>query len=495
MSEATCDSGENLRRWLSLSLCALGAAGLAGYVAIAACFGETPAGWGPVGAPTIVAIAALGFFGAFLVLAQALSRDWLSLESATGLAVALPVTLAGLIALDSVYAAYVERSAPPPPADDRQHDSHFAAGEFYPPLYYPTARNFRLHRPGISVTVDHYGDYYSAQMLQSQTLRDQVLSLKHVAIDIDKNGLREHQPLDGARIAALGDSFTFGWSMDDEHTWVRQLERRRGERVVNLGVHDGSPKQQLELLKHVLSEQGDRLPLKQVVWLLYEGNDLEDSYDDNAPAPEHKQWQRGMGPLLESLFGNIKDNMVIEQFRRNRVQLAGAAAQRANAHLNVDGVPLDVPLYRSAALGPALFLTSFIERAAQPRQYVLEHENRARLDRTFDEMAGLARARGFQVAVAMAPTAARLHGRYFDDFPELSESPHFIDYVGALAQRYGLVFIDLHQLFAAQAGREFLYFRDDDHWNEKGHALAAEMIARYAFDAPGAAAVELRTND
>ncbi|TAN51617.1 MAG: hypothetical protein EPN21_06160, partial [Methylococcaceae bacterium] len=388
-----------------------------------------------------------------------------------------------LLLMDAVYAAYLERSAAQPPLDDRHFDGHFAAGEFYPPLYYPTERNFRLHRANMSVSGSHYGDAYSAHMLQSPTLREQVLSLKPVTIRIDEHGLRESQPLEGAQIVALGDSFTFGWGMQEESTWVRQLERRLGRRVVNFGMHDGSPKQQLELLTHFLAKLGDRLPLRHLVWLFYEGNDLEDSYADHAPAPKHQEWRRGIDPLLHTLFSNIKDNMVIEQFRQGRVVFAGPAEHGGNRHLSVDGIPLAVPLYRSATLGPALFFSAFIERAGLPASYVINHENRPRLERTFAQMMQLAARHHFTVTVAIAPTGARLHGRYFDDFPPLSAAPHFIDYVGSLARRHGAAFIDLHALFAQQAGREMLYFRDDDHWNEKGHGLAAAMIARYGFGA------------
>jgi lysophospholipase L1-like esterase len=482
VNELSCDAGCRLRRQLAVGGCAAGGAGLVGYAAIAAWFGEAWAGAWAIDAPGLVALVLLVFALLLWGLAGLAKRGQLAWEWINGLALALPVTLAGLLALDGLYAAYIERSAPPPPLDDRHFDSHYAAGEFYPPLYYPTPRNFRLHRPGIHVSMAHYGDYFSTQLLQSETLRREVLALRQVAIAIDEHGLRESRPIDGAQIAALGDSFTFGWGMNEEQTWVRQLERRLGQRVVNLGVHDGSPRQQLELLKYMLEQQGERLPLKQVVWLLYEGNDLEDSYAADAPAPQRPPWQRGFAPLLHGLFSSLKDNMVVEQFRRGRVQLAGAANQLANRHLQVDGVPLDVPLYRSAQLGSALFLSTFIERGAQPQRYVLRHENRPLLDKTFEEMAQLAKARGFRVVVAMAPTAARLHGHYFEDFPPLSERPYFIDYVGTLAQKHGMPFLNLLDLFAERAAVEFLHQRDDDHWNEKGHALATEMIARYGFD-------------
>lgn len=470
-----------LRFRLSCLACAAGVAGWLTYAAIAACFGEIYAGYGAVDVGSLLLLALLGFGITLHILVRLGRRGSRLPEASVGLALALWISLGGLLCMDAVYAAYLERSAPQPPLDDRHFDSHFAAGEFYPPLYYPTERNFRLHRANMTVSGSHYGDAYSAHMLQSPTLREQVLSLKRVDIRIDEHGLRESRALDGAHIVALGDSFTFGWGMAEERTWVRQLERRLGQRVLNFGMHDGSPKQQLELLKYFLSKLGGRLPLQHLVWLFYEGNDLEDNYDEYAPTPKQHEWQRGVGPLLHTLFLNLKDNMVIEQFRRGRVQMAGPARHGADPHLSVDGVALAVPLYRSAALGPALFFSAFIERAGLPESYVTEHENRPRLDHAFADMMQLARQHHFTVTVAVAPTGARLHGRYFDDFPPQSAGPHFIDYVATLARRHGAGFINLYELFADQAGQNMLYFRDDDHWNESGHDLAAAMIARYGF--------------
>ncbi len=58
-------------------------------------------------------------------------------------------------------------------------------------------------------------------------------------VTIDARGLRAHAavvPDEGARLLALGDSFTFGDEVDDDDTWPARLERRLGRRVWNAGV-------------------------------------------------------------------------------------------------------------------------------------------------------------------------------------------------------------------------------------------------------------------
>jgi hypothetical protein len=142
-------------------------------------------------------------------------------------------------------------------------------------------------------------------------------------------------------------------------------------------------------------------------------------------------------------------------------------------------------VYFSGALGPRLFYRPYIERAGQPESYVRDHPNLPALERTFSEMATLSRTHGFRVSVVLAPSAARLHGPYYDDFPPLSERPHFLDLVGELASDEGFQVINLYALLAASADQELLYFHDDDHWNLLGNQRAARLIAEEVFGAKG----------
>src|SRR6185503_10866764 len=73
-----------------------------------------------------------------------------AVAAAINLQVALLTTCALMIAEDVAY-ALLENTRAPAAADpeyDRLHDANLLVGEFYPALYYPTGRNFRLHKPG-----------------------------------------------------------------------------------------------------------------------------------------------------------------------------------------------------------------------------------------------------------------------------------------------------------------------------------------------------------
>lgn len=399
------------------------------------------------------------------------------------------VSLGSVLLMDIVYSISLNFQAHKEPdlRSSRSTDPITTIGELYPRLFYPTDRNFRLHKPNYTVSGEHYGGTYSPKMMASPTLVKSVLQLRRVSFSIDAHGFRETTPLEQADTFSLGDSFTFGWGVEAEKSWVGLLERATGHPIYNLGVHDSSPRQELELLKYVLKTQGDSMTVRRLLWMIYEGNDLEDSYAIRRPETQGPMSVRQLfaGTLVDSLIQIpwvIKRQAVITKLRtgivRNRVStLLGAA----DDPYTVDGVKLSVPIYRSATLGPRLFYPTDIIRAGKPLSYVLNHPHRRLLEQVFDEMAQLRKQFHFKVTVIIAPTAARLHGPYYDHFPPVTKNAHFIDFVADLSDRRGFQTINLFKRMQPFSDREPLYFRDDDHWNEKGHELAAEIIARELF--------------
>ncbi|MFW6089575.1 MAG: alginate O-acetyltransferase AlgX-related protein [Gemmatimonadota bacterium] len=405
------------------------------------------------------------------------------------ISLAVGFTVGGLLAADILYSFRLNARALGKPVllDTRLFDPSIAAGELLPRLYFPTEANFRLHKPGVSMRGAPYGGYYSPELMESPTLEALFKPLPH-SWTIGEHGFRDTTPIDEAEVFALGDSFTFGWGVDGEDSWVKRLQSLLGEPVSNLGVHDASPKQELELLAHLLRAHGETMRPRHVVWMIYEGNDLEDSYAERAPvsATEPATWSTlADGTVLEGtarLPWLVQRQAIIHRILSGEIVPRSPTSPDGSADRHViDGVKSWYPLYRSATLGPRLFSPEFIERAAAPASYVLNHPNRPHLDAVFEDMAHLAGDHGFEVTVVIAPTAVRLHGPYYDGFPSTSEVPHFVDYVADLSARMGFRAVDLLRLFEPFADGELLYFRDDDHWNHRGHALAAEVIRREAF--------------
>jgi lysophospholipase L1-like esterase len=57
---------------------------------------------------------------------------------------------------------------------------------------------------------------------------------------------------------------------------------------------------------------------------------------------------------------------------------------------------------------------------------------------------------------------------------------HFIRYLEKLSAENGFGYVDLNALMAPYADKELLLYRDDTHWNERGHQIVAQLLAKYA---------------
>ena len=428
---------------------------------------------------SLVAAAGLRFGIRRWVARRVISRDTLLNVSLLG-----GTLLTSFLAADLAVSAYLGLVTPSTDLEALAlADKNPAVMELYPRLYYPTEKNFRLHKPGVSITGSHYGDLYLPPMLQSPTLVDSVLNRRRVRININDLGYRETSPPATCGILTLGDSFTFGWGVSDGLAWPDLLEQRLGRCVYNLGIHDASPMQELLLLEHFLSRPGQVSPSR-LVWAIYEGNDLEDSYAELSPTDPPSRYARATrGTILEietptAWLYRVRTQSIVHRLRTGELRLTSSGArQEGRSRYEIDGVKLVNPLFHSPQLGFMLLHSHLLTRAAQSREYVLSHPNRTRLDEVFARMARLGDSLRFSVSVVILPSSVRLYAPYFPLTPAPSAEPHFVNYVEDLARTSGFDVVNFLNGFQPYARKELLYFRDDDHLNERGHEVVATVLA------------------
>lgn len=419
-------------------------------------------------------------FGGFLWLVPWLVRKQILAMTRlrrTGLITSL--FLLCLIGIDLGYSVYLNaltffRTSNPYQEYYRLSESYHWAGELGPRFFYPTWGNFIIHKPNVTLGGDLYGGSYSSKLRESLPPNESVFQPRHVSFSIDKYGFRETTPLERADIFALGDSFTFGATLDQGKTWVKVLEKSIGIPTYNLGINMVGPKQELMLLEYMFQTQEDSFKIRHLLWMIYEGNDLEDSYETLRPI----QLEEGRGfhalfagTILESVLHfiyQLKNEEVIQKFRTGTVRFKDTKKPSS-------------PLCQSPIHGYMFFPEMVLENANKPRTYVTGHPNRPSLEQVFKDMASLKRKRGFRVTVLLAPTAFRLYAPYFDICAPITDEPYFINYVADLSRTVGFDTINLLTLLQPYAKEELLYFRDDSHWNERGNELVAEIIRKRVF--------------
>ena len=355
--------------------------------------------------------------------------------------------------------------------------------EWYPRTYYPTAAHFRVHKPDFTVTGKHYGSYYLPGMLRSRRLADSVLDLREVTIHIDGLGFRDRSPIEDCPVYALGDSFTFGWGMTEEAAWPDLVERSLGQCVYNLGVNGASPWQELLLLEHLLS-RGERPAPRRVLWVIYEGNDLDHPYPGE-PIPYRSPGaltRATAGTVVEGarlLLHNLRIGSLIYRLRTGDIRLKPPPAAPADSsRYRVDGVRLATPMFHSPKLGYLLANEAILRDAAQGEPAVRRRYELAGLEHSFERMRELARSRGFAVTVVVFPASVRLYAADFDFTPAPSRRPYLVEHLIELSRKHGFEVVNLLERLAPAARHELLYFRDDGHLNGRGHEHVARVLDR-----------------
>jgi hypothetical protein len=183
--------------------------------------------------------------------------------------------------------------------------------------------------------------------------------------------------------------------------------------------------------------QHSEMKVDRLLWMIFEGNDLEDSYDDLAlPVRRLENLLPGtLAQLVLAMPARLRDESVVDRLLTGRSTVS--APWSARRPWGDRG-----PVYQHRVFGPMAFVGGF-QAVVQSESYVLRHPHRPALDRTLEGMAALAKSRDFRVALLLAPSAARLYAADCEGAPVPSARPYFLDYVAAQGRRLGFEVVDL----------------------------------------------------
>jgi len=113
-------------------------------------------------------------------------------------------------------------------------------------------------------------------------------------------------------LMTIGDSFTQGNCVEYQDSIAGQLRKITGKNVVNLGFNGASPLTELA----ILSEYGEILRPKKVLWFFFEGNDLADIKRDRAH------------PILLKYLNNDKSPFNFQDLAARQPELNGIIEKR-----------------------------------------------------------------------------------------------------------------------------------------------------------------------
>jgi hypothetical protein len=322
----------------------------------------------------------------------------------------------------------------PPPLRDLVQAMNFRA----PSLYIQDPELGYLIRPGI--------DFVSTSNEYSFRIKTN--------LNYDRAGFRGGTLGGPVWGVALGDSFTFGFGVDQESTWVAQLANLSRREIVNLGVQGYGPQQ----YTRTLEKYGTSLHPKIVFYCLFT-NDLKDS-------DQFDNWMRHPSPRF-SLETFLRNHSVLvnlyHRWRRSRTE--------GSRYVNLDEVGQSLSLRK-------LKEEIISDNRRVPTAWPL-------IAREIDKASVASRQAHATFMLLYFPSKEEV---YWDAIKQKMKSLEALDdRVGQLkkitlqfCRSRQLICLDLTPALKKRANlKEKLYFSIDTHWNELGHKVVATEIHRF----------------
>lgn len=245
-----------------------------------------------------------------------------------------------------------------------------------------------------------------------------------VAIAINEFGFRrqESMPSRSPDILVFGDSFAFGWGVEERDGWAARLEGRVGLAVWNLAVSGFSVDQELLLWRERARFLPRDVPSSpRLVLVLSCGNDLPEALTDRS-------------------YGKAKPRFVL-----------------ANGALELTNVPVPEPWPERYSQGWRSLTKLWYERRAP-------------------ELSTATVERGRNLVAALLTTFDRECAQAGAKLVVITTDDHWL---GERLDTRAVTHFDLEaELTAAAARGERIAFPRDGHWTERGHELVTEFVAR-----------------
>lgn len=283
----------------------------------------------------------------------------------------------------------------------------------------------------------------------------------------DRDGFRNDGDLDPIDLAVIGDSFVEGAEVAAESTATAVLGRLTGLTALNLGQIQYGPRQELVVLtRYALPRRPEA-----VVWLFFEGNDLDDLQEYDAAVADLDRFVAARHGFVSRSF--TRNALLVLTRLLGNPRPSGMTRAGIHARGNGDGRDTLYFLYEGRASDAAQ------QAALDATVAVLAEADR------------LTRAAGARLLVGFVPTKYRVYhdlltvpkGSALRTW-EVNDLPARL---GARLAASGIDFLDLTDALrnAVRSG-DRPYYADDSHWSATGHRIAAEAIARRLTpDGPG----------
>jgi len=340
-----------------------------------------------------------------------------------------------------------------------------------------------LFDPGLQAHSKMY-DYECQESINSLGIRDYEVSLE-----------KTHQ----YRIAAIGDSFTYGWGVNIEDTWCKRLERNLRKQgidaeVLNLGMPAAGPQQYAQLAEVAIPLLKPDL----VIVCILNGDDLQQCFSPLLLVRDHyinlvrlathlRSVGRRAGPRPSKKSPEEMQNWYADAARGILEGMGGK--MRRNYDALEPGVKA---VFLEGKLNPWLISHSTSEpdyfmNTIDIRDLWLEIRMMGRFLKQSRKAAECSNARiiavsvpeGFYVNKEAYHNVQRIG---FEVVPEMLLTPVVDQAVKIACDRAGISFYGTTEPMRRYLDEPGLYFELDRHLSPRGNALFAELITPFVLE-------------
>lgn len=303
---------------------------------------------------------------------------------------------------------------------------------------------------------------------------------RDIRIKTNAHGMRWRDVSEGKRagtkrVAFVGDSFTFGlWADSVEQSLVGvfdALVAPRGAEALNFG----SPGYGLADIELQIREQVLRFRPDTIVLMLYNGNDLLDTYLGL------RRYAVSSGGVLVA-NGQVLEEKIPENFRRGSRSFQRSLTERLYLTRTLKAAIIAwFPQDKSDDTLTTIRDTSYTSNLFWSRRDYPDFAVKAK-DMTLDALARILRlCRQHDVELRIAAIPSMEQVRFPADFSRDYRRDLPQGYVAEFAQTHALAFLDLLPGLNrhAQESGEVIYWAADGHFNNNGHRVAATLLSAW----------------
>jgi len=270
-----------------------------------------------------------------------------------------------------------------------------------------------------------------------------------VSVHFNAYGFRDTKEIATARfgdIVVVGDSFAFGWGVEEDQRFSNVLQNLLGRRVFNIAIGGTNFELQHKLLAHAESLGAQ---IDDVVVAVCMENDLY-TYGTSGKAVRDADCMECGVPFF-FVLSSLKNTKIWLTHNSAVYRMLTTAIQQR-------------PWLKSLAVRANFLVPNRdgISRNAYSQEVI---------ERSANRLAEIAR-RYKHATILIIPSRALWVG----DHRSVEDRVHR-EFVTALTARH-LNVIDMREVFESRGRPLSNHFRNDGHWNAKGHRLAAEALVR-----------------